>query len=246
VRSAAPAIGGPWAEELELLLAERRERLAGEIRVEMPVRVSASRFKDFVTDPAAVARALRRPMPERPYRATRLGTLFHSWVEHRYGMAGTADELESLADAEAGETVDAARLAELQETFERSAWGRRRPVDVEREIHVVLDGQVIVCKIDAVYDAGDGRFEIVDWKTGRAPRDAGDLEAKQFQLALYRLAYARWRGVEPERIDAVFYFVADDRVIRPERIFDERELVARWREGALAPATARVERGRAS
>ena len=29
--------------------------------------------------------ALRRPMPERPYRATRLGTLFHSWVEQRIG-----------------------------------------------------------------------------------------------------------------------------------------------------------------
>ena len=37
--------------------------------------------------PAAVAAALRRPMPERPYRQTRLGTLFHGWVEQRYGTA---------------------------------------------------------------------------------------------------------------------------------------------------------------
>jgi DNA helicase-2/ATP-dependent DNA helicase PcrA len=27
-------------------------------------------------------------MPERPYRATRLGTLFHDWVENRYGVHG--------------------------------------------------------------------------------------------------------------------------------------------------------------
>jgi hypothetical protein len=27
----------------------------------------------------------------------------------------------------------------------------------------------------------------------------------------------------------VFYYVADDRVIEPERIFDEAELLERWR-----------------
>ena len=30
-------------------------------------------------------------------------------------------------------------------------------------------------------------------------------------------------------IDAVFYYVADDRLIAPERIFDEHELLERWR-----------------
>jgi DNA helicase-2/ATP-dependent DNA helicase PcrA len=70
---------------------------------------------------------------------------------------------------------------------------------------------------------------IVDWKTGRAPKDAADLERKQLQLALYRLAYARWAGVELDRISAAFYFVADDIVIEPEHIDDEQELLARWR-----------------
>jgi len=69
----------------------------------------------------------------------------------------------------------------------------------------------------------------VDWKTGKAPKSAADLEAKQLQLALYRLAYSRWKGVELALIDAVFYYVADDAVIEPERIFDEAELVALWR-----------------
>ena len=231
VRSAVPGDAGRWERDLALLLAEREQRLSARDRVAMPARVSASRFKDFVTDPAAVARGLRRPMPERPYRATRLGTLFHSWVENRYGLRGTAEQLDAV-DTDDGDYAEAERLAELQETFAHSEWGTRQPVDVEREIHLVLDGQVIVCKIDAVYER-DGRWEIVDWKTGKAPKDAADLEAKQFQLALYRLAYARWRGVDPALIDAVFYFVADDRVVRPERIFDEAELVERWRAGAL-------------
>jgi DNA helicase-2/ATP-dependent DNA helicase PcrA len=76
---------------------------------------------------------------------------------------------------------------------------------------------------------GEGRYQIVDWKTGKAPTSAADLEEKQFQLALYRLAYSRWAGIELSRIDAVFYFVSDDRVIGPERLFSEPELVERWR-----------------
>jgi DNA helicase-2/ATP-dependent DNA helicase PcrA len=101
---------------------------------------------------------------------------------------------------------------------------------VEIEIHVVLAGQVVVCKLDAVYRADDGvhDYQIVDWKTGKAPRDADDLERKQLQLALYRLAFARWKGIAPEKIDTVFYFVADDAVIRPERLYSEEELRSLW------------------
>jgi DNA helicase II / ATP-dependent DNA helicase PcrA len=230
VRAARPDQAGRWTREIDLLLAERAARLDAARYVDLPSRVPASRFKDYVTDPAAVARSLRRPMPERPYRATRLGTLFHSWVEERAGGGGSFDELDTLeteSDVD-DERLDRRALAKLQETFENSEWAARAPIDVEREIHLVLDGQIVVCKIDAVYAAGD-RYEIVDWKTGKAPKDAKDLEEKQFQLALYRLAYAQWKGVDPSLIDAVFYYVADDRTIRPEHLYDEDELVARWR-----------------
>lgn len=292
VRVADPTATGRWGEELDLLLTERARRLDSGIAVRVPTRVPASRFKDYVTDPASVAAALRRPMPERPYRATRLGTLFHGWVEERYGVSGTSEELDSFStevdfdldldldfgsgsgsgsdlrdgvprDGEPGyrnpATVEQAELARLQATFERSPWASKAPVEVEREIHLILDGQIIVCKIDAVYLTGGGlddsaggtsgaipggtsgsvtsgfiphptaRYEVVDWKTGKAPRDEKDLADKQLQLALYRLAYARWKNIEPELIDAVFYYVSDDRIIRPERIFDEAELIALWR-----------------
>jgi len=237
VREGELTSAGRWQGELDLLLAERVARLSAAEVVELPTRVPASRFKDFVTDAATVASSLRRPMPERPYRATRLGTLFHSWVEERYGADGASEELDaSLTELDLGESVggqdtaaDEAELARLKSTFEHSPWATRKPVEVEREIHLVLDGQVIVCKIDAVYSGDDGRFEVVDWKTGKAPKSAADLEAKQLQLALYRLAYAQWKGIDPQLIDAVFYFVSDDRVITPERLFDEDELVDLWR-----------------
>jgi DNA helicase-2/ATP-dependent DNA helicase PcrA len=99
---------------------------------------------------------------------------------------------------------------------------------VEREIHLPFDGHLVICKIDAVYE-DDGRYEIVDWKTGKPPKDDDDLKSKQLQLALYRLAYSRWRGVEPALIDAAFYYVADDLVIRPTELLDEQELLRLWR-----------------
>jgi DNA helicase-2/ATP-dependent DNA helicase PcrA len=244
VRAAAAAVeralergaggGGVYAHDIDLLLAERTRAADAAGLVELPTRIPASRFKDYVTDPASVAATLRRPMPERPYRQTRLGTLFHSWVEQRYGtVGGSADEIDAVAtelDDPAGEQLEADQLAALQATFAASEWADRRPDEVEIEIHVTLAGQVVVCKLDAVYPAVDGEHDvqIVDWKTGKAPRDAEDLERKQLQLALYRLAYSRYAGIDPERIDAVFYFVADDLVVRPERIHSEDELTALW------------------
>jgi DNA helicase-2/ATP-dependent DNA helicase PcrA len=272
VRAADPGVRTTWDHEIEVLLAERAAR-GVEPLLDVPVRLPASRFKDYVSDPQKVARSLQRPMPERPYRQTRLGTRFHTWVEERYRHGDSAlvglddldawlgelepldDELETglavvaegtvgaegEADAAVSEDADdetafvtetatatAAedrRLDELIAVFERSPYAVLQPVEVEVEVHLVLAGRVIVCKIDAIFREGD-RFEVVDWKTGKAPSDAADLELKQLQLALYRLAYARWRGIDEELVDASFYFVADDAVIRPERLFSADELEA--------------------
>jgi len=236
VRSAAPGAAGDWEQQLDLLLEERRRRLDATEFVALPGRVPASRFKDYVNDPASVAASLRRPMPERPYRATRLGTLFHSWVEERYGVHGGVEELDAMATELDTDDVAAAPegLADLQRTFENSEFAALSPENVEVEIHLVLDGEVIICKLDAVYLI-DGRYRVVDWKTGKAPKDAADLEAKQLQLALYRQAFAEWKGIDPELIDAVFFYVADDEVIRPERIYDRDELVALWRGVTASP-----------
>jgi DNA helicase-2/ATP-dependent DNA helicase PcrA len=236
VREADPGATGRWGDELELLLAERAARLDANSYVAVPSRVPASRFKEYVTDPASVARSLRRPMPEKPYRATRLGTLFHSWVEQRAGVAGSFEELDTLAtESDTDDApIDSEQLAALQRTFEHSPWAGLKPIEVEREIHLILDGQIIICKIDAVYlvpssDGRPNRYQVVDWKTGKAPRDAEDLDQKQLQLALYRLAYAQWRGIDPALIDAVFYYVSDDRIIPPDHLYDEQELIERWR-----------------
>ncbi len=249
VRAADPTVRGDdrrgWQREIDLLLAERAERLASTGRVTVPLRVPASSFKDFITEPAEVAERLRRPMPQRPYRATRLGTVFHRWVEQRYGMGAQPDSVDGF-DTEfdlATDGIDPDALDALQATFERSEWATRTPVDVERELHLPFEGRILVCKIDAVYstdpdfdpvrDRGSGRtprgVEIVDWKTGKAPRDDADRAAKELQLALYRVAYARWAELPLDAVTAAFYFVADDAVLRPASLPDEAELRTLWR-----------------
>jgi DNA helicase II / ATP-dependent DNA helicase PcrA len=247
VEAAAAAVrtatgdGGRWARSVDVLLAERARRAAGS-RIPLPDRIPASRFKDFVDDVDAVLDAVRRPMPERPYRATRLGTVFHAWVERRAGTAGSAELLDAaLADRddpiEPGDDVPG--LEALQRTFEASEWGGLEPLEVETEIQVPFEGRVLVCKIDAVYRRGD-RIEIVDWKTGRPPTSAADAELKQFQLALYRFAYATREGIDPDTIDAAFYYVAHDLVVRPERVYSAADLRDAW--AATAPRDAVVAR----
>jgi DNA helicase-2/ATP-dependent DNA helicase PcrA len=231
VRDADPVLAGSFAEQVGALLVERERRLAGRAPVVVPTRVPASRFKDFVHEPDDVALSMLRPMPERPYRATRLGTVFHAWVEQRYGVVGGSDELDAeLAELDdSGDPVDAEELVRLQAIFEASEWASRRPVEVEREIHLPFDGRIVICKIDAIYES-KGRYEVVDWKTGKKPKDADDERRKRLQLALYKLAYSKWAGIDPDLIDAAFYFVADDHVLRPDHIESEDELLRLWRE----------------
>lgn len=230
--------------ELERLLAERAEQQRGVI-AHVPTRVPASRFKDYIGDFAGTARTIARPMPERPYTQTRIGTLFHSWVEHRSGLVGADSSLDDglweIDDDEARlddvARADEAALAGLRDTFERSEWGALQPIAVEIEIDFALGGtgvsderHIVICKLDAVYRRDDrgGRIEIVDWKTGKAPRTDEEREERMLQLALYRLAYHRRFGVPLDEIDVALYYVADDLVIRGDRIYSEAELFQRW------------------
>jgi len=247
VRGATARPEGDLGRDIDLLVAER-EAHAQQRRLPLPVRIPASKFKDYVENPADVATALRRPMPAEPYRATMLGTIFHAWVE---SLAKAEEPLSGFGsdwlssgeerDSETGEAalgiddisaVDEAQLAKLQQTFLSSQWGSLVPYRTELEIQLPLGPNIVICKIDAIYQhadaAGHVRYDIVDWKTGAAPKDAHDLEVRQYQLALYRLAFATWAGIPLEQVDAAFYFVAHDSVVRPERIFSEAELLERW------------------
>lgn len=241
VREAQRADATPTpTPELARLIAERDARQQG-IRADAPTRLPASRFKDYVTDFDGTVRALARPMPERPYTQTRLGTLFHSWVENRSGLVGSGASLDDALwerdDDDPGiddvARADAAALTRLREIFERSEWAALQPIAVEIEINFALPpmanepGRIVICKLDAVYER-DGRIEIVDWKTGRPPATTAERDERMLQLGLYRLAYHRRFDVPLDEIDVTLFYVGDDLVIRSDRAYSEEEFVQRW------------------
>jgi DNA helicase-2/ATP-dependent DNA helicase PcrA len=80
--------------------------------------------------------------------------------------------------------------------------------------------------MDAVFQDSDGRFTVVDWKTGRPPTGT-DADAKAVQLALYRLAWADLRGIPDTELDSVgaaFYYVGAGRTVAPANLLDARQL----------------------
>ncbi|NLT27173.1 MAG: ATP-dependent helicase, partial [Microbacteriaceae bacterium] len=229
---------------IDLLLAERDERRRTR-ELELPERFGASYFSDLLADPVRTARAAARPMPQEPFRATLLGNLFHAWVEGLFtDVAAGATWLDGLepGDAELADTGlarasadDRAKLELCQANFLRSRFApdRIRPVAVELPIESPLGGATVVGKLDAVYEHGPaapddpGAIEIVDWKTGRPPRDAAERAGRELQLMLYAHAYSASYDVPLDRIRATLYYVADDLEITLERIPPLAELEAR-------------------
>ncbi len=127
------------------------------------------------------------------------------------------DDLPGAAD-EGVDDADAADAAVLREAFLASPYGQRSPFAVEAPFELLIGGRAVRGRIDAVYDLGDGRWEVVDWKTGRRQADA-------VQLAVYRLAWARLRGVALDAVDAAFLYVRSGEVVRP-KLLSEPELEA--------------------
>lgn len=221
---------GRWAGQIELLLAERDRQ---PIPPALPVRIPASRFKDYLADPETQLESLLRPLPQQPFSQALLGNIFHSWVELRASDIGSLqpfdfDALEPSDDDDNEPSFDPELLRRYQETFERSRWGGRRPWLIEKEIHLPFLGHLIICKLDAVYRSETG-YEIVDWKTGQMPRGAKEIAERSLQLALYRLAFAEYYRIPLEEVSACFYYVAEDSVLSPDTLPSRNDLEGLWR-----------------
>ncbi|MFE5839579.1 ATP-dependent helicase [Arthrobacter sp. NPDC056493] len=209
-----------WDREAALLL-ERRARRARSRDVYLPGHISASTLVDLGEDAEAVVQRLRRPVPREPGMSARKGTAFHAWVEEYFGTAGMLD----LGEAPGSDNhIDEAYgLDDMVATFRDSRWAHRSPAYVEVPVETRIGDVVVRGRIDAVFQDADGGWDLVDWKTGRRP-SAGQLKTKSVQLAVYRLAWARLKGVPLEEVRAAFFYVADNHVVRPHDLASGAEL----------------------
>ncbi|GAC56379.1 putative ATP-dependent DNA helicase [Gordonia hirsuta DSM 44140 = NBRC 16056] len=209
-----------WRGEVAALLAEREQSRAAQVDVELPAQLSVSQLVELGADQDAFAARLRRPVPFRPNPMARRGTAFHAWVERRFGATRLLDidELPGAADESAVDND----LDVLRTAFLASPWADRTPLEVEVGFETELGSTVVRGRMDAVFADGDG-FLVVDWKTGAVPERAGR-EALELQLAAYRVAWARLRGVALDRVRAAFVYVRHGYTLEPDNLPDAEQL----------------------
>ncbi|TQN30484.1 DNA helicase-2/ATP-dependent DNA helicase PcrA [Haloactinospora alba] len=217
-----------WNRDTELLLAHQNAEAdaTGSIPVELPAHLSVSSLVALARDPDGLARRIRRPLPRPPAPHTRRGTAFHTWLEQRYGQQSLLDpaELPGAADESAAEDPD---LDELQRRFEESEWAGLTPLDVEVPFETIIGDRLVRGRMDAVFhDSGSGRYDVVDWKTGRAPANERERSAVAVQLAAYRSAWAELAGVPLEDVRAAFHYVRSGETVRPADLLDADGLAA--------------------
>jgi DNA helicase-2/ATP-dependent DNA helicase PcrA len=225
----ARAVVDRWDEDLRRLAEEAARRRARRSTALLPPVLSVTGLVDLQRDPTALARSLLRPLPRPPSPVTRRGTAFHAWLESTvFGLPQLLDpdDLPGAADRGAGVDDD---LQALQEAFRASAWWGREPAEIEVPFEMTVEGLLVRGRIDAVFAEPGGRWDVVDWKTGRRPSGPG-ASAAAVQLAAYRLAWHQLTGAPLDRIRAAFFYVRDGVTVRPTDLLDAaalRDLVAR-------------------
>ncbi|WP_421082788.1 ATP-dependent helicase [Rothia nasimurium] len=197
-----------WEEETELLL-QLLAQPSEHQDFELPTHLSASQLVAMLATPQDVIDNIRRPMPQRPSIAARQGTIFHSWVEDHYGTLGMLELAEDYDDGDADVELN---LPELKENFLESSWAQREPWALEYPLETPIGGITIRGRIDAIFashhDDGSTTYELVDWKTGKPPRNEKEFKARSVQLALYRIGFARLMDVPEERVKAFFFYAS--------------------------------------
>lgn len=205
-----------WHEAFAALVEEERT-IRDDRVVRLGSHLGATMFLRALRDPDRLALDIARPMPRQPSRAARRGVAWHAWVETVFGQQSLwgVDDLPGAVDSDIASDD---QLEELKAAFMRSKYAAMTPAAIERPFSLVLGGRVINGRMDAVFEI-DGRYEVVDWKTG------GTATIDPRQLAIYRLAWAHIAGVPWTDVDAAFYMVATGEVLTPDTDDEVRALL---------------------
>ena len=203
--------------------------------------------------PAAVPVPVIDRLPEPPTVATARGTLVHAALERlfdlpaaertrrprgrRWSRSGTGWPPRSLTwprssltrpNGPAG-SQSAAAIMDAYFTLEDPR--RLEPAERECYVETTLDsGLRLRGYIDRLDVAPGGEIRIVDYKTGRAPREAYEASAL-FQMKFYALVIWRLRGQVPRLLQLMY--LAEGEVLRyapdeSDLLATERKISALW------------------
>ncbi|HEX9123080.1 MAG TPA: ATP-dependent DNA helicase [Actinomycetota bacterium] len=247
---AASGGGVPQALVEALDLGERAEyeRLAAEHRTlatHLRERGSMSDTKPTASSPVSVSGLIDygrcpkrfywtsvRPLPRFSGAAARIGTDVHAWIERRSSGQASLLELDEPPDLVAEELAgEPGRVQQLRDTFLASRFGRMVPLYAERPFLVSVGSAYVNGRIDAIFGTPEGRWEVVDYKTGRRPAEDDPLAG--VQLDLYALACIDvWHKRAEELTLTYLYLSAGQEVTRPAGPVDQiRQRVRAWLAG---------------
>ena len=215
--------------------------------------LSPSRAGDFMTCPLLYRFRVIDRLPEPPTEATARGTLVHAALERLFDLpaaertpeAGRAlliPEWERLAAAEpelAALFGDEAALASWLQSataivdsyFTLEDPRRLEPAARESYVETTLaSGLRLRGYIDRLDVAPGGEIRIVDYKTGRAPRETFEASAL-FQMKFYALVIWRLRGQVPKLLQLMY--LAEGQILRyapdeADLLAVERKVMALW------------------
>ena len=209
----------------------------------MTPALSPSRAADFKQCPLLFRFRTIDKLEGPPSPAAARGTLVHSVLEHLFDLpapertpeaarallperwaALTTERPELIEMIEASDDLDDVTwledAAELVERwFELEDPQRLEPAERELYVETEIEGLTLRGIVDRLDVAADGAMRVVDYKTGRSPREGFEAKAL-FQMKFYALVLWRLRGEIPKMLQLVY--LGDRQVVR--YVPDEQDL----------------------
>jgi len=225
------------AAEKRTLAAHLIEReCEADTGIRIPSGVSVSGLVTYARCPKRFYWTSVRPLPTFGGPAARLGTRIHQWIEQQAAGQASLIDLEEEPDLVAEELAGKPGTIErLHENFLASRFGKQAPLFAERPFMLSIGGFAVNGRIDAIYGELGGRWEVVDYKTGRVPPEDDPLAG--WQLDLYSLACVEIWGKRPEDLTLAYFYLAEPTIV--ERAADAPDVVRTRVEQALSRVGAR-------
>jgi len=194
--------------QLALHLREREDADDAPPADAVPPALSVSGVIEYARCPKRFYWTSVRPLPRFSGPSARIGTDIHSWIERRARGQGRLLELDDAPDLTDEElSGDPGRVEKLRASFLASRFADVTPLYAERSFLLRVGGSAVRGRIDAIYGAPDGPWEIVDWKTGRPPEPDDPLAG--LQLDLYGLACVEIWGKAPADLRLTYFYLRE-------------------------------------
>ena len=188
---------------------EQRERREGS-QAWMPASIAVSRLADYSRCPKLFYWSVVRPLPRFAGPSARIGTEIHRWIERQSSGQSTLIELDEDPDLTSEELAKVpGRLNDLKASFRRSRLHGVSSLFAERPFLLHLDGFVVRGTIDAVFGTPEGKWEIVDYKSGSIPDPGSPLF--WHQLNVYALACVDVWHKRPEDLTLTYLYLNDEK-----------------------------------